>query len=760
MLAAVRRYGTAVATVILAWAAREAFVPLWGQTALPFIFFFPAIAVTAWYCRLGPAVLAICLSSGTVAAFFTGLRYSGVNSSDVISLIVFAGVSFSIAWAIEMMHRANSQLVSELAGREQAERALRENEARLAGMINSAMDAVVSVDQNQRVVLFNPAAESMFGCASADALGQSVGRFIPSRFREAHRQHMESFGSTARSARRMGALGALSGLRANGEEFPIEASISQVAIRGHKTFTVIIRDITERKRTEEAIKETESRFRVMADSSPILIWVVDTEGHVQFINRAYQEFFGVTLQEVLGPNWQPLVHPEDAPQYVSSFIESLKLRKAWSARARVRRADGQWRWVESCSNPRFSDSGEFLGAVGSSPDITEQIERERALREADRHKDEFLATLGHELRNPLNVINTVVQLLHMEEPLQPNIEQYRETLEVEAKQMSRLLDDLLDISRVGQGLIRLEMDRCDLAGIVRRVVENHRPLLEQAGLTLTAQLPDQPMCIVGDETRLAQIVRNLLHNATKFTERDGRVAVQLSAEGDGKLGLLTVRDTGIGIEPESLGRIFDPFVQGENGLDRSRGGLGLGLALVKALVSLHRGEVWATSEGPGRRGSEFSVRLPLSPEPCGLKHKETPPPAVRLRRVLIIEHDVMAARNLQTFLTKVGHTVEVALSGRGGIEAAQDFAPEFVLCDIGLPELDGYAVGRALRQIPKLHDTYLIAVSGYGQERDQRRASEAGFDKHMNKPLNLPELASLIGGSESGEQNGAARTAD
>lgn len=384
-------------------------------------------------------------------------------------------------------------------------------------------------------------------------------------------------------------------------------------------------------------------------------------------------------------------------------------------------------------------------------DLIERFKYAQALKEADRRKDEFLAMLGHELRNPLGVINTVVQLLRVDGFPDPKLEEYRRTIELEVKHMARLLDDLLDVSRIARGVIRLKKELCDLAAILRQVVENHRPIFQEAGLALAAELPDKPFWVIGDPTRLAQIVGNLLYNAIKFTDRGGRVTVRLSQESSGNGALITVRDTGIGMESESLGRIFEPFVQVDSSVDRSRAGLGLGLALVKGLVNLHGGEVWAASDGPGQ-GSEFSICLPLTTEPSIVEFKEPVGFTTRLRRVLIIEDNLAAAQNLQTFLVKLGHTVQIALSGWDGIEAAHRFQPEIVVCDIGLPGLDGYAVGKALRQASKLQGAYLIAVSGYGQQGNQQRALAAGFDKYLTKPVDLSELERLVGGSVSEER--------
>jgi CheY-like chemotaxis protein len=280
--------------------------------------------------------------------------------------------------------------------------------------------------------------------------------------------------------------------------------------------------------------------------------------------------------------------------------------------------------------------------------------------------------------------------------------------------------------------------------IVRDVAEGRRIILQKSGVDLSVQLPSQPVTVMGDRTRLAQIVGNLLDNANKFTDAGGQVTVRLVEEPTGGSGILTVRDSGIGMEPETVTRVFEPFTQAERTIDRSRGGLGLGLTLVKGLVDLHGGEVWASSGGPGR-GSEFTVRLSLAHEPQPLiRPAERGASVTERRRILVIEDNQLAARSLRALLTENGHAVEVAHNGADGIEVARRFRPEIVLCDIGLPGLDGYAVARVLREEPGLTGLHIIAVTGYGQNTDQQRASEVGFNAYLTKPIDFKELERLL----------------
>jgi signal transduction histidine kinase len=386
---------------------------------------------------------------------------------------------------------------------------------------------------------------------------------------------------------------------------------------------------------------------------------------------------------------------------------------------------------------------------------TRELEASTArLREADHRKDEFLAMLAHELRNPLAPIRNAVALLKQIGPVDPRASRAQEIIDRQVGHMSHLLEDLLDVSRITRGKVELRPVCLDLVPLVRQTSEDFRPELERAGITLTLDLPEGPLWANADSTRLAQVLGNLLSNAAKFTESGGYVRVRLapgsgpSACGERSSAVLTVSDTGIGIEPEMLARIFDVFAQADRSLDRSRGGLGLGLALVKGLVELHGGDVWARSEGP-ERGAEFNVRLPLVTPvraPVERSHLSLEVGTSTLR-VLMIEDNRDHAETLQALLESAGHQVAVAHSGPAGVAMAGEFQPEVVLCDIGLPGMDGYAVARALRQAPALSGTRLVALSGYAQEEDRQRSWDAGFDAHVAKPIAFEALQRLLAGA-------------
>jgi signal transduction histidine kinase/ActR/RegA family two-component response regulator len=386
--------------------------------------------------------------------------------------------------------------------------------------------------------------------------------------------------------------------------------------------------------------------------------------------------------------------------------------------------------------------------AGSAIGMAELYERQSVLRqraeEADHRKDEFLAMLAHELRNPLGPVRNALQVLNLAGDNLAASTQARAIIERQVRHLARLVDDLLDVSRISRGKVRLRLERLDLSALVRSAVEDRRSHLKEGGLELALELAAGPLWVDADPTRIAQVVDNLLVNANKFTDPGGQVIVRVGPREAGWVGVSVV-DSGIGITADMLPLLWDPFAQADTSLDRSRGGLGLGLALVKGLVELHGGRVRATSAGPGQ-GADFSVLLPLREAPSGAVREETrsgAPAAVSLR-VLVIEDHRDAAESLRMLLELSGERVEVTHEGSAGLEAARRSVPDVVLCDIGLPGMSGYEVARALRDCVETAGVYLVAVSGYGQPEDREKSLRAGFDAHLVKPVEPDELRRLL----------------
>ncbi len=468
----------------------------------------------------------------------------------------------------------------------------------------------------------------------------------------------------------------------------------------------------------------------------------DKDGIIRFTNPALEAMFGYAEGELVGQHVAVLndASPEDNARLVAEVIAVLASGASWHGEFRNRRKDGSVFYTSAHISTLHLPDG--LCWVSVQEDITVRKQAEAALRDADARKGEFLATLSHELRNPLTPIRNALAILD-DEPLGSDIaRRMRAILDRQVSHLVRIVDDLMDIERISRGQLMLRRERVDLGELVASTTEDHRSGFESCGIALERERerdPD-PLFVVGDATRLVQILGNLLGNAMKFTPRGGRTTVSLARAGD--YVALRVRDNGVGIERDVLRQLFTPFTQARQPLDRTPGGLGLGLAVTKRLVELHGGSVTAASDGPGT-GTELEVRLPLA--------SAAPPdvPAVRprgveRRRVLVIEDNRDAAETLQYLLESTGHDVRVAHDGVAGLAAGREFLPEIVFCDLGLPGMSGFEVCRELRADPAFARVVLVALSGYTQPGDLERAATAGFTVHVAKPPTRDDLQRAI----------------
>jgi len=392
----------------------------------------------------------------------------------------------------------------------------------------------------------------------------------------------------------------------------------------------------------------------------------------------------------------------------------------------------------------YDAAGQPLRMLGINMDVTERKEAEEALREADRRKDEFLAMLAHELRNPLAPIRAGLHLLGVVEQDDPRSVRVREMLDRQVQHLVRLVDDLLELSRVSRGDIELRREPVELVSGIASALETSRPLIDERGHRFTVTLPAEPLVLDVDPVRLSQIVANLLNNAARYTDPGGRIT--LSAEPDGDEVCIHVTDDGVGIPLEMLARVFEPFTQVDRSSARSHRGLGIGLALVKTLAEMHGGSVAASSAGPGK-GSDFTVRLPLARSGSAAAPARAADGAgasVAGRRILVVDDNRDAAESLGLLLETMGHEVRVAHAGGEGLLAVQAFAPAVVLLDIGMPDMDGYEVARRIRDEEGSARAVLVAITGWGQDEDRQRAREAGFDHHLTKPVDPAELQRLL----------------
>jgi two-component system CheB/CheR fusion protein len=504
----------------------------------------------------------------------------------------------------------------------------------------------------------------------------------------------------------------------------------------------IVQDITERKQAEEALRESHDRTTAILESIADAFYSLDDEWRFVVVNPAAERApFGRPASELLGKVIWDVFPAIPSTRIHQHYLDAVEKRshEHYEAQSPLNR-----RWYEVFMFPRTGGLDVYMR------DITKRKGAEEALRvanaqltEADQRKNEFLAVLSHELRNPLTPIRNSLYIL---ERVAPGGDQARRALEVigrQSGQLARLVDDLLDVTRISRNKIQLQRGPLDLNELVRRTVEDHHSLFEGKRIAVETTFAAEWLPISGDAARLAQMVGNLLHNAAKFTPAGGRVVVSTAAATARGRATLRVSDNGIGIDSAMLTRLFQPFMQAEATLDRSKGGLGLGLALVKGLVEMHGGEVCAHSDGSGK-GAEFVVELPLqatsadraSPTAVGAKPSG--------RRVLIIEDNIDAADSLRDVLAFGDHVVEVAYNGPEGLARAREFKPEVVLCDIGLPGMDGFEVARAFRADDALKGVFLVALSGYALPEDLQRAHEAGFDRHLAKPPSLEKIEQVL----------------
>jgi len=508
-------------------------------------------------------------------------------------------------------------------------------------------------------------------------------------------------------------------------------------------------DITDWRRAEQALSESEARFRFLAEMIPSFVWTAAPDGSVTYANRRWLDYCGQTLAENAADWGRQIVHPDDYERCMSQWMEALREGLEFEIEVRNRRWDGAYRWFVTRAVPLRDADGRITSWFGVTTDIHDQKEMQERLREADRRKDEFLATLAHELRNPLAPIRNSLHLLRVGEPA-ANPSAVVDMMERQVDHMVRLVDDLLEVSRITLGKIELRRERVELADVLRNALETSMPSLSEAGHRLERRLPDEPVLLDADPVRLAQIIANLLNNAAKYTERPG--VVELEARVEEADLVVSVRDDGRGIEPEFLPRVFEMFTQADHSTGRSRGGLGIGLTLAQSLARMHGGRIEARSDGAGK-GSTFVVRLPVVIDGESGSREEpgtASSPAVERRRILVTDDVADSAESLAMLLRLWGHDARVAMSGQEALDAVERHPVDVVLLDIDLPDMQGYEVARRLRARPDGGGLRLVAMTGFGQAEDRRRSAAAGFDAHMVKPVDPAALKAFLSASPDG----------
>jgi PAS domain S-box-containing protein len=510
---------------------------------------------------------------------------------------------------------------------------------------------------------------------------------------------------------------------------------------GQPGYVIALRDITERKHMELE----RQKFVSLAENSMEFIGMCDMNFNPFYINEAGMRLIGLdNMEQCVQTPIQAFFFPEDQRFILEEFFPRVVREGHADVEIRFRHfKTGTPIWM--IYNVFFikDNTGEPVGIATVSRDISERKQAEAALREADQRKDEFLAMLAHELRNPLAPISNAVQIMKRSSLDETRQAWCYNVIGRQVEHLVRLVDDLLDVSRISRGKIELKKEPLAVAAIVQRAVETSQPLIEARRHAFTVHLPPEPLHVEGDLVRLSQVVSNLLTNAAKYTDEGGCISLNVE-QADNKV-FIRVRDNGRGIDPSALPGLFQLFYQVDRTIDRAEGGLGIGLSLVKSLVTMHGGEVWANSKGRGQ-GSEFVIRLPCLRESlvCPVRYQTDSKPDEGSLRILVVDDNRDAAQSLSLLLSSEGHEVLLAYDGYTALETALAERPQVVLLDIGLPGMDGYAVARALRQHPALKMTHLIALSGYGREADRELAWTAGFNGYLTKPVNFDELLCVL----------------
>lgn len=504
-------------------------------------------------------------------------------------------------------------------------------------------------------------------------------------------------------------------------------------------------DVTEHARADDKLRKTASKYHTIANALPQIIWSTQPDGFHDYYNQQWYDYTGVPPGSADGEGWKALFYAEDRPLAMEKWRHCLTTGEFYQIEYRLRHHSGQYRWVLGRAQPIRDAQGLIVRWMGTCTDIHEQKLAQQALQHADRLKDEFLAMLAHELRNPLAPIATAADLLSRGALEQAGVWQLSEVISRQARHMTRLIDDLLDVSRVTRGKVTLDRQPVDLKTIATEALEQIRPQLQAKAHHLDIQLSPECTQVMGDRLRLVQVLVNVLGNAIRYTPNGGRIELRILAD-DGHL-TLRVRDNGIGMSSELLDVAFELFAQGERSSDRSQGGLGIGLALVRSLVQLHGGTVQAQSDGIGM-GSEVTVvlpRLPQEEEPrCVDAGDASSRPAGHSLRILVVDDNVDAARLLGMFIELLGHEVFVQFHPADAIECARQVLPHLCLLDIGLPDMDGYTLARQLRLIPGMQTVVMAAVTGYSQPKDKQAAFAAGFNFHFAKPIDSSQLEAWL----------------
>ncbi len=646
---------------------------------------------------------------------------------------------------------ADSEMPAEAV--REAREALRQSEERFRLIVESAREyAIFMLDVGGHVISWNLGARRIKGYQASEIIGRHFSTFYPPEAIAARKPECE-----LETALRVGSVEDEGWrLRKDGSRF--WANVVITALRNaqgqHIGFAKITRDLTDRRREEEAVRrtaaaqltESEDRFASFAEHLPGLAWIKDLEGRYTYVNGAVERAFGRLRSEIYNQTDESLFPPEVAAEFRRNDQVARRARTGIQVVEKLRGVDGVLRHSIVSKFPLLNADGKVRLIGGIAIDITERVDAENALRDADRRKNEFLATLSHELRNPLAPLSNGVRLLRPDAG-DTDRERVHAMLERQLEHLVRLVDDLLDIARVSRGRVELRREPVAMSDVIADAVEAIRPLIAAGGHRLVVTTPDQPLFVDGDPVRLMQVVANLLNNAAKYTPDGGEISVSVSVDaGD---AVIAVTDNGVGIPETQIANVFDIFAQVDRNLDRAQGGLGIGLALARSLVEMHGGRIDVESAGVDQ-GSRFTVRIPARSAPTETVDravsdgaaKQISPPLIPMR-VLVVDDNRDGAESLVGLLGLIGFNARASFDGPTALDEAAAWLPAVILLDIGLPGMDGYEVARRIRADARLAAVRLIAVTGWGAQTDGARTMAAGFDDHWVKPVDPAKLHGL-----------------
>ena len=637
-----------------------------------------------------------------------------------------------------------SKITRDLTERRRDEERARLGEERFRHLVEGVGDyAIFLLEPDGTIATWNSGAQRIKGYSAGEVVGRHFSMFYPREALERDWPKRE-----LQEASRVGRFEDEGWrLRKDGTRFWANVVITAMRDPAGKLqgFSKITRDLTERRAHEEQLRRSEERFRLLIEGvQDYAVYMLDPSGRVTSWNTGAERITGYRAEEIIGQAADRFYLPEDiaADRPATDLRNAILYRHTQEIGWRLRKDGGRF-WADIATTVLRDSEGQHRGFAQVTRDMTER-KRMEALEEEGRRVTEFLAMLAHELRNPLAPIRNAVSIMQLARDVSPQVAWCRDVIERQTNQLSHLVDDLLDVSRVTRGKLQINGAPMDLNTAVLRALEAARPLIDSRGHKLAVKVSPDPIVVNGDLTRLTQVILNLINNAAKYTPEGGRIEVRVALEGDE--GVVCVSDNGLGISPSLLDRVFDLFSQGERTLDRAEGGLGIGLTLARRLVLLHGGTIVAQSPGTGK-GSTFTVRLPRlslalprsEASIAGVEH------AARRRTILVVDDNEDSASSIAMFLRLLGHDVETEFTGAAALRRiAESQPPEIVLLDIGLPGLDGYEVARRIREKPEGRDMRLYAMTGYGQDEDRRRSAAAGFDAHLVKPVVPGDLARLI----------------